>query len=148
MPDAFDPRPPQELRAFYDKVAARHRAAGVCLSGYRLRWTAYRCVELDQGVERAMLDLAWGDEGVTRQAQFVARARDEAGPGMPLTFVEVGLKQSLRWGPGEPPVPVVLSITMWRSDHPCGLTGRIDLDAQARPTGASREPLPLVRMGG
>jgi hypothetical protein len=150
MSDAFDPRPPQQLRAFYDRFAARFRAPGVRLAGYRLRWIAYRTEELDRGVERAVLDLAWGEEDVTRQAQFVARARDEAGDRCPLTFVEVGLKRSLRCGPSEPlaPAAVVLGISIWRTDHPCGLVGHIDLDAQVRPTGAAREPLPLVCMGG
>jgi hypothetical protein len=64
MSDAFDPRPPQELRAFYDRFSARFRAPGVRLCGFRLRWIAYRSEELDRGVERAVLDLAWGEEAV------------------------------------------------------------------------------------
>jgi hypothetical protein len=43
---------------------------------------------------------------------------------------------------------VVLAISMWRSGHPCGLLGRIGLDAEGRPTGPAQVPLPLVRMGG
>jgi hypothetical protein len=43
---------------------------------------------------------------------------------------------------------VVLAISMWRSGHPCGLLGRIGLDAEGRPTGSAQAPLPLVRMGG
>jgi hypothetical protein len=150
MPDAFDPRPPQELRAFYDRFSARFRAPGVCLRGFRLQWTAYRSEDLGQGIERAVLDLAWGEESVTRQAQFVARAREEADEGCGLTFVEVGLRRSLLCGSGEPlaPATVVLAISMWRCGHPCGLLGRIELDAEGRPTGAAQAPLPLVRMGG
>jgi hypothetical protein len=56
MPDAFDPRPPQELHAFYDRFSARFRAPGVRLAGFRLRWIAYRSEELDQDVERGVLD--------------------------------------------------------------------------------------------
>ena len=151
VPDAFDPRPPQELRSFYDRFSARLRAPDVRLRGFRLRWSAYRSEELDRGVERAVLDLAWGEENVTRQAQVVARARAEADEGCGLTFVEVGLRRSLLCGSAEPLVPatVVLAISMWRcSSHPCGLRGRIELDAEGRPTGAAQAPLPLVRMGG
>jgi hypothetical protein len=46
------------------------------------------------------------------------------------------------------PATVVLSISMWRSGHPCGLLGRIGLDTEGRPTGSAQAPLPLVRMGG
>jgi hypothetical protein len=150
MPDAFDPRPPQELRAFYDRLSARFRAPGVRLAGFRLRWTAYRSEELDRGIERAVLDLAWGEESVTRQAQFVARAREEASDNCSLTFVEVGLRRAVRYTGGEPlaPATVVLAISMWRSGHPCGLLGRIELDAEGRLMGSVQAPLPLVRMGG
>jgi hypothetical protein len=150
MSDAFDPRPPRELRAFYDRFSARFRAPGVHLCGFRLRWIAYCSEELDRGVERAVLDLAWGEEAVTRQAQFVARAREESDEGCGLTFVEVGLRRSLLCGSGEPlaPATVVLAISMWRCGHPCGLLGRIELDAEGRPTGAAQAPLPLMRMGG
>ena len=150
MSDAFDPRPPQELRAFYDRFSARFRAPGVRLCGFRLRWLAYRSEELDRGVERAVLDLAWGEEAITRQAQFVARAREEADEGCGLTFVEVGLRRSLLCGSGEPlaPATVVLAISMWRSGHPCGLLGRIELDAEGRPRGSAQAPMPLMRMGG
>jgi hypothetical protein len=121
MSDAFDPRPPQELRAFYDRFSARFRAPGVRLCGFRLRWIAYRSEELDRGIERAVLDLAGGEEAVTRQAQFVARAREEADKGCGLTFVEVGLRRSLLCGGGEPlaPATVVLAISMRRCGHPC-----------------------------
>jgi hypothetical protein len=150
MLDAFDPRPPQELRAFYDRFSARFRAPGVHLCGYRLRWIAFRTEDLDRGNERAVLDLAWGEESVTRQAQFVARAREEAGEGCGLTFMEVGLRKSLWRGDGGPlaPATVVLAISMWRSGHPCGLLGRIEMDAKGRPTGPAQAPSPLVRMGG
>ena len=57
MLDAFDPRPPQGLRYFYDRFAAWFRAPGVRLSGYRLSWIAYRSEDLDRGIERAVLDL-------------------------------------------------------------------------------------------
>jgi hypothetical protein len=124
-------------------------APGVRLAGFRLRWTADRSEELDRSIERAVLDLAWGEESVTRQAQFVARAREEAGEECGLTFVEVGLRRSLLCGSGEPlaPAMVVLAISMWRCD-PCGLLGRIELDAEGRPRGAAQAPLPLMRMGG
>jgi hypothetical protein len=150
MSDAFDPRPPKELQAFYDRFSARFRGPSVRLAGFRLRWIAYRSEELDRGIERAVLDLAWGEESVTRQAQFVARAREEAGEGCGLTVVEAGFRRSLRCGIGEPlaPATVVLTISMWRSGHPCGLLGRIELDAEGRPTGLAQAPLPLVRMGG
>lgn len=150
MPDAFDPRPPHQLRAFYDRFSARYRAPGVRLCGFRLRWTAYRSEELDRGIERAVLDLAWGEEDVTRQAQFVAHAHEGADEGCRLTFVEVGLRKWL-WcastGLLVPPT-VRLCISMWRSDHPCGLLGRVELDGEGRPTGSAQAPLPLVRMGG
>lgn len=100
MSDAFAPQPPQALYVFNGRFAARYAAPGVCLCGLRLRWIAYRSAELKRGVERAMLDLAWGEEAVTRQARFVARPRGEAGVSRGLTFVEVGLKSSLwsgRW---------------------------------------------------
>ncbi len=150
MPDAFDPRPPQELRAFYDRFSARFRAPGVRLCSYQLRWIAFRSEELDWGIERAVLDLAWGEENVTRQVQFVARVREEVPAICSLTFVEVGLRKSLRCSDDEPVVTAkpVLAISMWRSDHPCGLFGLVDLNAQGRPTGSVRAPLPLVRMGG
>jgi hypothetical protein len=150
MADAFDAQPPHELRTFYDRFAARFRRPGVHLAGYRLRWIAFRTEDLDRGVERAVLDLAWGEEDVTRQAQFVTRAREAAGEPCCLTFVQVGLKRAMRCDEAVPPAPAVtvLSISMWRSDHPCGLLGRIDLDAQVRPTGTTRNPLPLLRMGG
>ncbi|WP_066343331.1 hypothetical protein [Azohydromonas lata] len=150
MPDAFDPQPPQQLRAFYDRFSARYHAPGVRLSGFKLRWIALRSGELDQGIERAVLDLAWGEELVTRQAQFVARAREEAPEGCSLTFVEVGLRRPLRCADGGllAPATVVLAISMWRSGHPCGLLGRIELDAEGRPMGSAQAPLPLVRMGG
>ncbi|WP_157118926.1 hypothetical protein [Azohydromonas lata] len=150
MSDAFDPRPPQELRAFYDRFSARFRSPSVHLCGYRLRWLAFRSEELDWGIERAVLDLAWGDESVTRQAEFVARAREEVPAGCSLTFVEVGLRKSQRCANAAPLAPprVVLTISMWRSGHPCGLLGRIDLDAEGRPTGSAQAPSPLVRMGG
>jgi hypothetical protein len=45
-------------------------------------------------------------------------------------------------------MPSVLRISMWRTDHPCRLIGRIELDAEGRPTGSAQAPLPLVRMGG
>jgi hypothetical protein len=149
MPDAFDPRPPQELRVFYDRFSARFRSPGVRLCGFRLRWIAYRSEELDRGIERAVLDLSWGEENVTRQVQFVARALEEVRGVCALTFVEVGFRRLLRCGDGEPLVAtVVLAISMWRSDHPCGLLGRIELDAEGQPTGEGRAPLPLLRMGG
>ncbi|WP_029002004.1 hypothetical protein [Azohydromonas australica] len=150
MSDAFDPRPPQELRAFYDRFSVRFRSPGVCLCGYRLRWIAFRSQELDRGIERAVLDLAWGDESVTRQAEFVARAREEVQAGCSLTFVEVGLRRSYLYGKDQPLTPprVLLAISMWRSGHPCGLLGRIELDAEGRPTGSAQAPSPLVRMGG
>lgn len=150
MADAFDPRPPQELRHFYDRFVARFRGPGVRLSGYRLRWIAFRTEDLDRGLERAVLDMAWGEDEITRQSQFVARAREAVEGPCSLTFVEVGLKRSMSCEDVEPPPPAVtvLGISMWRTDHPCGLLGRIDLDAQACPTGAAHEPLPLVRMGG
>jgi hypothetical protein len=150
MPDAFDPRPPQELLAFYDRFSARFRSPGVRLRGYRLRWIAFRSEDLDRGIERAVLDLAWGDESVTAQAEFVARVREEVQEGCSLTFVEVGLRKSLLCGNGEPlaAATVVLAISMWRSGHPCGLLGRIELDTEGRPTGSAQAPLPLVRMGG
>jgi hypothetical protein len=112
--------------------------------------TAYRSEDLDQGIECTVLELAWGEEGVARQAQFVARAREEIDAGCGLTFVEVGLRRSLRCGSGEPlaPVTVVLVISMWRCGHPCGLLGRIELDAEGRPTGAAQAPLPPVHLGG
>jgi hypothetical protein len=86
---------------------------------------------LDCGVERAVLDLAWGEEAVTRQAQFVERA-GEVGEGRSLRFVEVGLKPLTWFSLNERPMPdkVVLGISMWRSDHPCGLLSRIELDAR------------------
>jgi hypothetical protein len=43
--------------------------------------------------------------------------------------------------------PAVLRISMWCTDHPCGLIGRIELDAEGRPMGSAQAPLPLVRMG-
>lgn len=136
------------MQAFYGRFSARFRAPGVRLCGYRLRWIAYRCEELDRGMERAVLDLAWGDDNVTRQVQFVARALEEVQGACALTFVEVGFKRALRAAGDEPLAPVVLRISMWRSDHPCGLLGRIEVDAQGRPTGSAQAPLPLVRMGG
>ncbi|WP_298233037.1 hypothetical protein [uncultured Azohydromonas sp.] len=148
MPDTFDPRPPQELPAFYDKFAARYCAHGVRLFGFRLRWIAYRSEELDRGIERAVLDLAWGEENVTRQVQFVARALEEVQGAFALTFVEVGCKRMLWGADDELMKPAVLRISMWRTDHPCGLIGHIELDAEGRPTGAAQAPLPLVRMGG
>jgi hypothetical protein len=150
MSDAFDPQPPQELRAFYDRFAARFCAPGVHLYGFSLRWIAYRSEELDRGIERAVLDLAWGEETVTRQARFVARAREEVQEGCALTFVEAGFRSSLQCRGGDPlaSAPEVLAILMWRSDHPCGLLGRIELDGEGRPTGSAQAPLPLVRMGG
>ncbi|NML16964.1 hypothetical protein [Azohydromonas caseinilytica] len=150
MSDAFDPRPPQELLALYNRFSARFRSPGVRLRGYRLRWIAFRSEDLDRDIERAVLDLAWGDESVTGQAEFVARAREEVQAGCSLTFVEVALRRSLRCAGGEPlaPATVVLAITMWRSGHPCGLLGRIELDAEGRPTGSVQGPLSLVRMGG
>jgi hypothetical protein len=148
MSDAFDPRPPQQLRTFYDRFAVRYRAPGVRLSGFRLRWIAYRNKDLDQGIERAVLDLAWGEEAVTRQAQFVARAHEEADEGCGLTFVEVGLRRRLRCECNDPMGPaVMLYISMWRSDHLCWLLGRIELDAEGRPTGSVQAPLRLLRMG-
>jgi hypothetical protein len=148
MPDAFDPRPPQELRAFYDRFSARFRAPGVRLSGFGLRWIAYRSEELDRGIERAVLDLAWGEENVTRQVQFVARALEEVQGAFALSFVEVGCKRML-WGADDELVtPAVLRISMWRTDHPCGLISRIELDADGRPTGSAQPPLPLLRMAG
>lgn len=150
MSDAFDPRPPQELLAFYNRFSARFRAPGVRLAGFRLRWIAFRSEDLDRGTERAVLDLAWGEDSVTAQAEFVARAREEVQEGCSLTLVEVGLRRSLLCGKGEPlePATVVLAISMWRSGHPCGLLGRIGLDTEGRPTGSAQGPLPLVRMGG
>lgn len=150
MPDVFDPWPPQPLRAFYARFSARYCAPGVCLRGYRLRWIAYRSDELDWGIERAVLDLVWGEDDVTRQSCFVERAREEAGARCRLTFVEVGLKRSQGAQPGSAPALAsgVLGISMWRTDHPCGLTGRIELNAQGHPTGCVREPRPLMRMGG
>jgi hypothetical protein len=148
MPDAFDPQPPQQLRAFYDLFSARYRAPGVRLCGFRLRWIAYRCEDLDRGIERAVLDLAWGEENVTRQVLFVARALEEVQGACALTFVEVGLRRPQRTAGAASLAPVVLGISMWRSDHPCGLLGRIELDAGGRPTGPVHAPLPLVRMGG
>jgi hypothetical protein len=148
MPDAFDPQPPQQLRAFYDRFSARYHAPGVRLSGFKLRWTAYRSEELDKGVERAVLDLAWGEENVTRQVQFVARALEEVQGAFALTFVEVRCKGMLWGADDEQLMPAVLRISMWRTDHPCGLIGRIELDAEGRPTGSAQAPLPLVRMGG
>ena len=148
MPDAFDPQPPQQLRAFYDRFSVRYHAPGVRLSGFRLRWIAYRSEELDRGIERAVLDLAWGEEHVTRQVQFVARALEEVQGACALSFVEVGFKRVL-WGAGdELLVPGVLRISMWRTDHPCGLIGRIDLDADGRPMGSVQPPVPLLRMAG
>ncbi|WP_066338902.1 hypothetical protein [Azohydromonas lata] len=148
MPDTFDPRPPQELRAFYDWFAARYCAPGVRLSGFRLRWIAYRSEELDRGIGRAVLDLAWGEENVTRQVQFVARALEEVQGACALTFVEVGLGRVMRGSADGPLAPVVLKISMWHSNHPCGLLGRIELDAQGRPTGSAHAPLPLLCMAG
>jgi hypothetical protein len=148
MPDAFDPQPPQQLRALYDRFSARYHAPGVRLSGFKLRWIAYRSEELDKGIERAVLDLAWGEENVTRQVQFVARALEEVQGACTLTFVEVGCKGML-WGTDDDMLtPAVLRISMWRTDHPCGLIGRIALDAEGRPTGLAQAPLPLVRMVG
>lgn len=150
MSEAFDPKPPKELRGFYDRFSARFRSPSVRLRGYRLRWIAFRSEDLERGIERAVLDLAWGDESVTAQAEFVARAREEVQEGCSLTFVEVGLRRSLLCGNGEPlaPATVVLAVSMWRSGHPCGLLGRIELDTEGRPTGSVQAPLPLVRMGG
>jgi hypothetical protein len=59
MPDAFDSRPPQELRVLCDRFPVRFRATGVRLCGYRLTWIADRREELDRGIERAVLDLTW-----------------------------------------------------------------------------------------
>ena len=148
MDDDFDPRPPQQLRGFYDRFSARYRAPGVRLSGFQLRWIAYRSEDLDRGIERAVLDLAWGEENVTRQVQFVARALEEVQGASPLTFVEVGCKRMPWGGHDELLTPAVLRIWMWRTDHPCGLIGRIELDAEGRPTGSAQAPSPLVRMGG
>jgi hypothetical protein len=136
------------LRAFYDRFSARYHAPDVRLSGFQLRWIAYRCEDLDRGIERAVLDLAWGEENVTRQVQFVARALEEVQGACALSFVEVGFKRVL-WGAGdELLVPGVLRISMWRTDHPCGLIGRIELDANGRPIGSAQPPLPLLRMAG
>lgn len=150
MADAFDPQPPQALRLFYGRFAPRFAAPGVCLSGYRLRWMAFRSADLERGVERAVLDLGWGEEGVTRQSRFVALAGETAGAGCGLTFVEVGLKPSPRCGAHgvQASTRLMLGISMWRSGHPCGLLGGIVLDAQGRPVGAARQPLPLLRMAG
>ncbi|WP_029002096.1 hypothetical protein [Azohydromonas australica] len=148
MPDAFDPQPPQQLRTFYDRFSARYRAPGVRLSGFRLRWIAYRSEELDQGIERAVLDLTWGEENVTRQVQFVARALEEVQGAFALTFVEAGFKRVLWGGDDEQLAPAVLRISMWCTDHPCGLIGRIEVDADGLPTGAAPPPLPLLRMAG
>jgi hypothetical protein len=46
------------LHAFYDRFSARYHAPGVHLSGFRLRWIAFRSEDLDWGIERAVLDLA------------------------------------------------------------------------------------------
>jgi hypothetical protein len=148
--NAFDPQLPQELRAFYGRFSAQFRAPGVHLCGFRLRWIAYCSEELDRGIERAVLDLVWGEDAVTRQARFVTRAPEEVQEGCALTFVEVGLRNSLRCRGADPlaPAAVLLGISMWRSDHPCGLLGRIELDAQGRTTGSVQAPLPLVRMDG
>ncbi|WP_028998639.1 hypothetical protein [Azohydromonas australica] len=148
MPDAFDPQPPQQLRAFYDRFSARYRAPGVRLSGFQLRWIAYRSEELDRAIERAVLDLTWGEEDVTRPVQFVARALEAVQGACALSFVEVGFKRVLQAGGEAALAPVVLRILMWRTDHPCGLIGRVELDAGGRPTGSAPPPLPLLRMAG
>lgn len=98
------------------------------------------------GKADARLSALLGRDGSGDTLLRLLRRLPPAAPQEPLSVV--GIDDWARSARAPLLTPAVLRLSMWRTDHPCELIGRIELDAGGRPTDSAQAPLPLVRMGG
>jgi hypothetical protein len=90
----FPPRPSPFLLSVYARLALRYMAPHVRLAGFQSRWIAFRRDDLEQGIERAVLDTTAGPLTPSREAELMAQARSAAGPDRALVIAEMALKRS------------------------------------------------------
>jgi hypothetical protein len=126
-------------------------APHVRLAGFEPRWTAFRRGDLQQGIERAVLDTGAADEDAAGDAQRLVQARNLAGPDSALVILELSISEwsvrHRRRDSCDVAVRQVLSVALRETDQPSGVLGFVELDDNLRPTGRASRPMPLVDLG-
>ena len=144
-----DPQPPELLQAFYARLSRRHGAPGVRLLDFPGRWLVFRTVDLEVGLERAIIDVEPSlHDTVDAVAEMESRAQFAVGEEHDATLVLMYLARRPRPGhdPHAAPATPVLAITVWSLAHPVAVTGHIELDEAGAPVWVDA-PWALPRTG-
>lgn len=143
------PRPSPFLLEVHARLASRYMAPHVRLAGFQSRWIAFRRDELEQGIERAVLDTTPGQLTPARKAELLAQAREAAGPDRALVIAEMAIMRSTdEEAEAEEAVTSRIMTVALRETGQCwGLVGFVELDSESRPTGRVGGPMPLMSEG-
>ncbi len=147
--DDLPPRPSPFLLEVHARLASRYMAPHVRLAGFQSRWIAFRRDELEQGIERAVLDTTPGQLTSARKADLMAQAREAAGPGSVLFIAEMAIMRSRdEEAEGEEAVTSrIMSVALRETGQFWGVVGFVELDHEGRPTGRVGGPMPLMIEG-
>ena len=132
---------PESLTAIFNRFADSYSSAGVRFSDFPGRWLAFQAAELEQGVERPLLDIEPPQDDVLQaKDKFDADAMEAAGAGVEVIIVSMYLAQqsmvvrsagtAAEPGPSGP----MLSISVSSSEQSLGVSGYVELDSQGVPT--------------
>jgi hypothetical protein len=145
----FPPRPSPFLLEVYARLASRYMAPHVRLAGFQSRWIAFRRDDLEQGIERAVLDTTPGPLTQAREAELRAQAREAAGPDGALVIAEMAAKRATdEAADGEDAVTSrIMTVALRETGQFWGLVGFVELDNEGRPTGRVGGPMPLMTEG-
>jgi hypothetical protein len=145
----FPPRPSPFLLEVHGRLAARYMAPHVRLADFQSRWIAFRRDDLEQGIERAVLDTTAGQWTRAREAELLAQAREAAGPDSALVIAEMAVKRATdEEVEGEEAVTSRIMTVALRETGPFwGVVGFVELDHEGRPTGRVGGPMPLMIEG-
>ena len=145
----FPPRPSPFLLEVHARLASRYMAPHVQLAGFQSRWIAFRRDDLEQGIERAVLDTTPGQLTQAQEAELMAQAREAAGPGGALVIAEMAVKRATdEAAEGDEAVTCrIMTVALRETGQPWGVVGFVELDNEGRPTGRVGGPMPLMTEG-
>jgi hypothetical protein len=124
-------------------------APHVRLAGFQSRWIAFRRDDLEQGIERAVLDTTPGQLTQAREAELMTQARASAGPDGALVIAEMAVKHSTdEEAEGQEAVTRrIMTVALRETGQSWGVVGFVELDNEGRPTGRVGGPMPLMTEG-
>ena len=142
-------QPSPFLLKVHARLASRYMAPHVRLAGFQSRWIAFRRDELEQGIERAVLDTTPGQLTPARKAGLMAQARKAAGPDSALVIAEMAIMRATdEEAEGEDAVTSrIMTVALQETGQPWGLVGFVELYSESRPTGLVGGPMPLMTEG-